>query len=174
MKYKSESFLKNNNLLLQGISLFAKRQNGEPSLRKNKIIAQLFHHEKNTIYLFFLWPVCSSCTAVDAAPHISDREIIERLTRLDEKLATLGEGQKSLNKRIDDLRSDMNRRFEILSWMLGLFISIAVIILSYVLRVLWVMQKQQAQREISLKNQKEEFAFLRNLIEKLLPPKGVL
>lgn len=42
---------------------------------------------------------------LDFIPRISDRGIVERLTKLEE-------GQKSLNKRIDDLHSEMNSRFE--------------------------------------------------------------
>jgi hypothetical protein len=38
----------------------------------------------------------------------------------------------------------------------------------------WQMQKRQTSLETMLKEQKEEIAFLKNLIEKLLPPKGVL
>ncbi|MFQ5647421.1 MAG: hypothetical protein ACE5GM_10860 [bacterium] len=66
--------------------------------------------------------------AVDIAPRISDREIVEKLARLEE-------GQKSL-------RSEMNKR--------------------------------QAQMETSLETQKDEIAWLKEMITKLLPPKGVL
>ena len=45
--------------------------------------------------------------AVEKAPRITDREIVERLTRLEE-------GQKALNKRFDDLRAEMNERFNTL------------------------------------------------------------
>ena len=47
--------------------------------------------------------------AVEVAPRISDREIVERLTRLEE-------GQKAsrseMNQRFEGLRSEMNQRFE--------------------------------------------------------------
>ena len=116
--------------------------------------------------------------AVETAPRISDREIVERLTRLEE-------GQKNLEKRIDDLRSEMNGRFDdlrsemnsrfnILQWMLGLFITIALVILGFVLRMQWQMQRRQTRMETSLETYKEELAFLKGLIEKLLPPKGAL
>jgi len=58
--------------------------------------------------------------AVEKAPRITDREIVERLTRLEE-------GQKALNKRFDDLRAEMNERFNTLQWMLGLFITISLV-----------------------------------------------
>ena len=105
--------------------------------------------------------------AVEKAPRITDREIVERLTRLEE-------GQKALNKRFDDLRAEMNERFNTLQWMLGLFITISLVILGFVLRMQWQMQKRQTDLEATLNAHKNELAFLKNLIEKLLPPRGVL
>ena len=116
--------------------------------------------------------------AIETAPRISDREMVERLTRLEE-------GQKSLrsemNSRFNDFRSEMNSRFEaidkrfdILQWMLGLFITIALVILGFVLRMQWQMQRRQTRIETSLEAYKDELAFIKGLIEKLLPPKGVL
>ena len=50
--------------------------------------------------LVFLLVGVSVAGAVDVAPRISDREIIE-------KLSTLGAGQKALDQRLTDLRSEM-------------------------------------------------------------------
>ena len=112
--------------------------------------------------------------AVERAPRISDKEIVERLTRLEE-------GQKSLERRLDDLRSEMNSRFEAvdsrfdtLQWMLGLFITIALVILGFVLRMQWQMHRRQTRMETILETHKDELSFLKGLIEKLLPPKDVL
>jgi hypothetical protein len=123
--------------------------------------------------------------AVEKAPRITDREIVERLTRLEE-------GQKALNKRFDDLRAEMNgrfddlraetngrfqamdKRFDILQWMFGFFIAISLVILGFVLQMQWQMQRRQTRLEATLSAHKDELAFLKNLIEKLLPPKGVL
>ena len=119
--------------------------------------------------------------AVEKAPRITDREIVERLTRLEE-------GQKALNKRfddvnrrfdavnrrLDDLRAEMNELFNTLQWMFGLFITISLVILGFVLRMQWQMQRRQTDLEATLNAHKNELAFLKNLIEKLLPPKGVL
>lgn len=118
---------------------------------------------------------------VEVAPRITDREIVERLAKLEE-------GQKSLEKRIDDLRSEMNSRFEavdkrfdsiekrfdLLQWMFGIFITVSIVILGFVVRMQWQMQKRQISLEKSLETQKDEMAFLKNLIEKLLPPRGAL
>ncbi len=128
--------------------------------------------------ILFLLVLILPAFGVETAPRISDREIVERLTRLEEGQKNLDEGLKALdrrlNKRIDDLRSEMNSRFDILQWMLGLFITIALIILGFVLRMQWQMVRRQTQMETTLQTHKDELAFLKSLIEKLLPPKGIL
>ncbi len=136
--------------------------------------------------------VASSALAVETAPRISDREMVERLTRLEEGQKNIEKRIDALdtslnkriddtNKRIDDLRSEMNGRFEAvdsrfdtLQWMLGLFIAIALVILGFVLRMQWQMQRRQTRMETALETQKDEMAFLKSLIEKLLPPRGAL
>ena len=147
---------------------------------------------------------------MERSPRITDKEIVERLTRLEEGQKTISKRIDDLdaklnkriddlraemnskfdtvNKRIDDLRAEMNSRFEAmdsrfkamnsrfdtLQWMLGLFITISLVILGFVLRMQWQMGKRQTSMEATLKAHKEELDFLKSLIEKLLPPKGVL
>ena len=129
-----------------------------------------------TYALFFI--LQNTVFAVDVAPHITDREIVERLTRLEEGQKKLGEDlqalDKGLNKRIDDLRSEMNSRFDTLQWMLGLFITIALVIFGFILRLMWLMHRKQAQMETTLEMQKKDISFIKGLIEKLLPHKGAL
>ncbi len=105
--------------------------------------------------------------AVETAPRISDREIVERLTRLEE-------GQKHLRSEMNSRFQAIDKRFDIIQWMLGLFITIALVILGFVLRMQWQMQRRQTRMETSLETYKDELAFLKGLIEKLLPPKGAL
>ena len=120
--------------------------------------------------------------AVERAPRISDREIVERLTKLEEGQKHLRSQMNSrfddlrseMNSRFDDLRSEMNGRFNILQWMLGLFITIALVILGFVLRMQWQMQRRQTRMETSLETYKDELAFIKGLIDKLLPPKSAL
>ena len=123
--------------------------------------------------------------AIETAPRISDREMVERLTRLEEGQKTIEMRFDDVNRRIDDLRSEMNgrfndlrsemnSRFNTLQWMLGLFITIALVILGFVLRMQWQMNRRQSKMETMLETHKDEIAFLKGLIEKLLPPKGVL
>ncbi len=123
----------------------------------------------------------SMLIAVEKAPRISDREIVERLTRLEEGQKNIEKRFDDVNRRFDDLRSEINSRFEAvdkrfdtLEWMLGLFITITLVILGFVLRMQWQMHRRQTQMETTLEMHKDALAFLKGLIEKLLPPKGVL
>ena len=124
-------------------------------------------------------------SAVEKAPRITDKEIVERLTRLEEGQKAINKRidglERSLNKRIDDLRAEMNdkfvamdKRFDMLQWMLGLFITISLVILGFVLRMQWQMQRRQTRLEATLNAHREEINFLKSLIEKLLTPKGAL
>ena len=116
--------------------------------------------------------------AVERAPRISDKEIVERLTKLEEGQKNLEKHihdlRSEMNNRFNDLRSEVNSRFNTLQWMLGLFITIALVILGFVLRMQWLMHKRQTRMETILETHKDELSFLKGLIEKLLPPKDVL
>ncbi|MBI5748076.1 MAG: hypothetical protein HZA00_03045 [Nitrospinae bacterium] len=136
--------------------------------------------------------VTSSVFAVEVAPRISDREIIEGLADIrgdikdlraeikanTEAIRQLREDMNQLRKdnteAIRQLREDMNQRFDDIRWILGLFVTISLIILGFVLRMQWQMHRRQTQVETTLETQKDEISFLKNLIEKLLPPRGVL
>jgi hypothetical protein len=125
--------------------------------------------------------------AVEVAPRISDREIIESLSELKG-------GQKALNKRLDDMNlrfndmnqrfddlqrstnqqfDDMNQRFNTLQATLWLFITIALTIMGAMAKILWDHQNQLASIKISLETQKDEIAFLKQLIDKLLPSRSI-
>ncbi len=133
--------------------------------------------KKRTIVMTFMIAVLiipSLLFAIETAPRISDREIVERLTRLEEGQKNLEKRFDDVNRRFDDLRSEMNSRFNTLQWMLGLFITIALVILGFVVRMQWQMHRRQTRMETILETHKDEIAFLKSLIEKLLPPKGVL
>jgi len=116
----------------------------------------------------------SMLIAVETAPRISDREIVERLTKLEEGQKNIEMRFDDVNRRSDDLRSEMNSRFDTLQWMLGIFITITLIILGFVLRMQWQMHRRQTRMETTLEVHKDDLAFLKSLIEKLLPPKGIL
>src|SRR4030065_560092 len=146
--------------------------------------------KKSFILLFLFVPLfsCPAAFAVETAPRISDREIIEGLStirgnanELRTEIKRLDEGQKSLEKRFDDMNSSVNRRFDALQWMLGVFITVAISLMGIMGRILWTQQKRLTQIETTLEAQKEEISFikaliikLQSLIESLLPPRRVL
>ncbi|MEK7358804.1 MAG: hypothetical protein AAB422_00360, partial [Planctomycetota bacterium] len=111
------------------------------------------------------------------------------IKRLEDGQKKLGEDLQTvewrLNKRMDDkfadLRSEMNgrfddinHRFDTLQWMFGLFVTIALVILGFVLRMQWQMHQRQTRIETVLEGQRDELSFIKGIIEKLLPPKGML
>ena len=90
------------------------------------------------------------------------------------EIKRLDEGQKALEKRFGE-------RFDVLQWMLGLFITVAISLMGIMGRILWTQQKRLTQIETTLEAQKEEISFikalivkLQSLIESLLPPRSVL
>ena len=110
------------------------------------------------IIMFFLPSVGH---AVEVAPRISDREIIERLTRLEEgQKALRGEINQrfeAVDKRLEELRSDMNQRFGdmnsriigLQNTMLALFGAIITLIVALFGYIVWdrrTMMKPLAER----------------------------
>src|SRR3989338_9045088 len=86
--------------------------------------------------------------AVETAPRISDREIIEKLARLEEGQNALRSEMKTeinalrseMKTEINALRSEMkanaeavDKRFDDLRWTMNLFITISLVILGFVL-----------------------------------------
>jgi len=169
--------------------------------------------------VWFLWFALTAPTvfAVERAPRISDREIIESLSELkvgqkalqqqinDLKESTQqqindlkgsmqqqindlkGSMQQQINdlkestqqqigsvqRQINDLQESTNRRFDVLQWMFGVFITLALAILSALWRILWHQQRRLSVIEASLETQKDEMAFIKGLIDKLLLARGV-
>jgi len=158
--------------------------------------------------VWFLWFALTAPTvfAVERAPRISDREIIESLSELkvgqkalqqqinDLKESTQqqindlkGSMQQQINdlkestqqqigsvqQQINGLQESTNRRFDVLQWMFGVFITLALAILSALWRILWHQQRRLSVIEASLETQKDEMAFIKGLIDKLLLARGV-
>jgi len=61
----------------------------------------------------FLFPALLS--AVETAPRISDREIVERLTRVETEIQAVHESIKQLREENRQLRTDMNAQFDRIS-----------------------------------------------------------
>ena len=136
--------------------------------------------KKFFISLFFSIAILSysAAFAVEVAPRISDREIIEKLAELKEGQNTLRTEIKANTEAIKQLREDnaeaIKQLREDIRWMFGTLVTIAVVVLGFMLRMQWQMHKKQANIETTLETQKDELSFLKSLIEKLLPPRGVL
>ena len=143
--------------------------------------------------------LCGYAMGYEVSPRISDREIVERLTRLEEGQralnkriddvnrriddvnkridsleVSLNRRIDDVNKRIDDLRDEMVSRFRVIEWMLAIFISIFIVILGFILRMIWQIHKRQVKLEVEVKKQGEEISFIRSVIERLIPKGGVL
>src|SRR3989338_576534 len=136
--------------------------------------------KKFFILLFFSIVLLSysAAFAVEVAPRISDREIIEKLAELKEGQNTLRTEIKANTEAIKQLREDnaeaIKQLREDIRLMFGTLVTIAVVVLGFMLRMQWQMHKKQAHIETTLETQKDELSFLKSLIEKLLPPRGVL
>ena len=66
-----------------------------------------------------LFPIFSSAYALEVAPRLTDREIIESLAKLqqgqlnaDKRFDDVNRRFDDVNRRIDDLRTDFNKRFD--------------------------------------------------------------
>ena len=158
--------------------------------------------------VWFLWFALTAPTvfAVERAPRISDREIIESLSELkvgqkalqqqindlkestqqqindlkestQQQINDLKESTQqqigSVQRQINDLQESTNRRFDVLQWMFGVFITLALAILSALWRILWHQQRRLSVIEAALETQKDEMAFIKGLIDKLLLARGV-
>jgi gas vesicle protein len=174
------------------------------------------------LLLFFAFLSPALALAVEIAPRISDREIIEKLARLEEGQNTIRAEIKANSEAIKQLREDnaeairqlredntgsikqlrednaesikqlrednaesikqlrednaesIKQLREDIRWMFGTLVTIAVVVLGFMLSMQWQMYRRQAQMETTLETHKDELSFLKSLIEKLLPPKGVL
>ncbi len=103
-----------------------------------------------------------------------NRSIDKRFESIDKRFDDMN---RSIDKRfesIDKRFDDMNRRFDDLSFMLRLFVGIALVILGFVLRMQWQMNKRQTRVETTLETQKDEMAFIKGLVERLLSYRDVL
>ena len=115
---------------------------------------------------------------IEIAPRITDKEIVERLTKLEQGQNSLNKRiedlEQSLNKRIDDLRSEVQNSFNILEWMLAIFISILIVIIGFILKIDWQLHKKIVKIEENIRNQENEINFVKDVLKKLFPPKEIL
>lgn len=103
--------------------------------------------------LYLLLFSVSSAEAFEEAPRITDREIVERLTRLEE-------GQKALDRRFDDFSERLAELRQLMLWgfgvsFAGMFALISLVIwdrrttLAPALRRIEALEKQVAENALA-------------------------
>jgi len=106
---------------------------------------------------------------METAPHISDREIVERLTRLEE-------GQNALRGEVKQLREDMNKQFDrvdaqfdrIVNIMLGIFGAFAAMCGGTIWFALWDRRTMIRPFEDKVKKIEDDIAENRNKLHTLI------
>ena len=106
---------------------------------------------------------------METAPHISDLEIVERLTRLEE-------GQGALRGEIKQLREDMNKQFDridaqfdrIVNIMLGIFGAFAAMCGGTIWFALWDRRTMIRPFEDKVKKTEDDISENRNKLHTLL------
>ena len=106
---------------------------------------------------------------METAPHISDLEIVERLTRLEE-------GQGALRGEIKQLREDMNKQFDrvdaqfdrIVNIMLGIFGAFAAMCGGTIWFALWDRRAMIRPFEDKVKKTEDDISENRNKLHPLL------
>jgi uncharacterized coiled-coil DUF342 family protein len=100
--------------------------------------------------------------AIENAPRISDREIVERLARLEE-------GQKTTNESIKQLREDMNKQFDRIDSQLdrlaAIFTALVVFTLGF---AIWDRRTMVRPFEDKVKRIEEDIAENRNKLHALI------
>ena len=106
---------------------------------------------------------------METAPHISDREIVERLTRLEE-------GQGALREEVKQLREDMNKQFDradaqfdrIVNIMLGILGAFAAMCGGTIWFALWDRRAMIRPFEDKVKKIEDDISENRNKLHTLL------
>ena len=106
---------------------------------------------------------------METSPHTSDREIVERLTRLEE-------GQGALRGEIKQLREDMNKQFDrvdaqfdrIVNIMLGIFGAFAAMCGGTIWFALWDRRAMIRPFEDKVKKIEDDISENRNKLHTLL------
>ena len=115
----------------------------------------------------------SQLFAIETSPHISDREIVERLTRLETRLE---EGQNTLRSEIranadaiKQLREDMNKQFDrLVHIMLGIFGAFAALCGGTIWFALWDRRTMIRPFEDKVKKIEDDIAANRTKLHTLI------
>jgi hypothetical protein len=107
--------------------------------------------------------------AIETAPRITDREIIERLTRLEEGQNTLRAEIRANSEAIRQLREDMNAQFGRLFYLvLGLVGAFAAIVATTIGFAIWDRRTMIRPFETKIREIEEEISQNRQRLHALL------
>lgn len=112
-----------------------------------------------TIFVMLISCYALDVYAVEKADRISDREIIERLTRLEE-------GQKALNQRFDDMNRRIDDVMRYLQILTGAMLMVGGGILGWLV-VIWKRLTKVEERQKAFETQDDEIKFLKDSVTRL-------
>ncbi len=137
-----------------------------------------------SIILLSIFILCNSpAFAIETAPHISDREIVERLTRLEEGQGALRGEIRANADSIKQLREDMNKQFDrvdaqfdrmdkqfdrLVNIMLGIFGAFAAMCGGTIWFALWDRRTMVRPFEDKVKKIEDDISENRNKLHTLL------
>lgn len=127
-----------------------------------------------TMSVLIIWN--SRSFAIETSPHISDREIVERLARLEEGQNTLRAEIRANADAIGNLREDMNKQFDridkqfdrLVHIMLGIFGAFATLCGGTIWFALWDRRTMIRPFEDKVKKTEDDIAENRNKLHTLL------
>ncbi|MBM4055826.1 MAG: hypothetical protein FJ264_14425 [Planctomycetes bacterium] len=127
-----------------------------------------------TMSVLIIWN--SRSFAIETSPHISDREIVERLARLEEGQNTLRAEIRANADAIGNLREDMNKQFDridkqfdrLVHIMLGIFGAFATLCGGTIWFALWDRRTMIRPFEDKVKKIEDDIAANRNKLHTLI------
>ena len=132
------------------------------------------------LFLFLTLLSPTAAQAIEPAPPLSDREIIERLTRVETKLdantAAIAQLREDMNTQIAQLREDMNAQFgrieaqfdRLYNLMLGIVGAFVVLVVATIGFALWDRRTMLRPVEDRIKTVEDEQARDRERLDALL------
>jgi len=111
----------------------------------------------------------SQTFAIETAPHISDREMVERLTRLEEGLSAFREEVKQLREDINIQFGRIDKQFDrLVHIMLGIFGAFAALCGGTIWFALWDRRTMIRPFEDKVKKIEDDIAANRNKLHTLI------
>ncbi len=140
--------------------------------------------KRGLIFLTLLQAILlSPALAIEPSPGLTDREIIERLTRLEEGQNSLREGQNSLRAEFHQLRKDIDARFvsidarfasidaqfdRIANLMIGILMAFVAMVTTTIGFAIWDRRTMVRPFETKVKTMEEELSQNRQKLHTLL------